>query len=296
MLNILLLGSTGFVGKNIHKTLSQKFSVYTTQRKTSEDNDTLYFDITKENTWQNLLTVDFDIVINSIGYGVVKSENDTNKLFQINYVLPMQLREYLSNRNPNLFWIQIGTAFEYSLTNTKITEDSQTNPMTLYGISKLMFSNYLTKSVNNNFLLFRPFAMFGQYEEKSKIIPALINAQRNNEAISLSTGQQERDYFFVEDFTNLILKVLEGNIHELSGSCINVGSGIPQKLTVIAERLANKCPNYSENLWKWGDIEQRDGESPKFYNASRRCYDLGFTLTPLDKALSQTINHYWEKN
>lgn len=295
MLKILLLGGSGFVGKNMFQTLSTIFNVYTTQRNKTSNDDSIYFDITNESTWQNLLTIDFDVVINSIGYGVVKLQRDTDTLFQINYILPMRLREYLAKKKADMFWVQIGTAFEYSLTNTEITEESETNPMTLYGISKLMFSNYLIKSANNNFLLLRPFAMFGQYEDNSKIIPALINAQKTNEAVDLSTGQQQRDYFFVEDFTNFIAILLEKGIYKFSQNCINVGSGSLQKLTDIADKLASKCPNYSKGLWKWGVIKQREGESPKFYNASTRCHDLGLKLTPLDDALFITVKHYWEK-
>jgi dolichol-phosphate mannosyltransferase len=296
MTNILLLGSSGFVGKNLFDTLSVMFNVHTTQRKTFINSDIIYFDIEKVDTWKNLLSIDFDIVINSIGYGVVKTENDANKLFQINYVLPMRLREYLLEKKTNTFWLQIGTAFEYSLSEERITEESQTNPSTLYGISKLMFSNYLNQSSDGNYLLLRPFAMFGKYEEKSKIVPALINAQKECETLSLSTGDQQRDYFFVGDFTNFIAKLISDNISNLSQRCINVGSGIPQKLTAIADIIAVQCPNYSIKLWNWGKLEQRVGESSKFYNASTKCYELGFLMTPIEISVQKTVQFYFENN
>jgi dolichol-phosphate mannosyltransferase len=296
MIKILLLGSSGFVGKNLLEKLSTKFAVCTTQRKTTTNSDVIYFDIEKDNTWQNLLSIDFDIIINSIGYGVVKSENDVNKLFQINYVLPMRLREYLLEKKNKPFWLQIGTAFEYSLSDEEITEESQTNPSTLYGISKLMFSNYLNQSGDGNYLLLRPFAMFGKYEEKSKIVPALINAQKECEILHLSTGEQQRDYCFVGDFTNFIAKLISDNISNFSQRCINVGSGIPQKLTAIADIIAVQCPNYSVKLWNWGKMEQRVGESSKFYNASTKCYELGFLMTPIEIAVQKTVQYYYENN
>lgn len=294
MLNILLLGSSGFVGKNLSVALSTKFNTSSTQRVDSINDNIVYFDLEKKDTWANLLLVNFDIVINSIGYGVIKSENDVHQLFQINYVLPMQLREYLIEQKPDLFWVQIGSAFEYSLTNEEILESSDTNPLTFYGISKLMMSNYLINAVNDNFLILRPFAMFGKYEEKTKIIPALINAQKEKQMIELSSGTQERDYFFVNDFIRFLVKLLEADIYKYKRELVNVGSGIPMKLSNIANYLAPKCPEYSDKLWHWGELPQREGESKRFYNASTKCFELGFELTPLDIALTNTINHYWQ--
>lgn len=293
MLNILLLGSSGFVGKNLSEALSNNYNVNNTQR-IDPINNVVYFDLEKRDTWKNLLTVNYDVIINSIGYGVVKAENDLNKLFQINYILPMQLREYLIIQKPDLFWIQIGTAFEYSLTNEEISENSKTNPLTFYGISKLMMSSYLNSSANDNFLILRPFAMFGKYEEKTKIIPALINAQKKKQTIDLSTGIQERDYFFVEDLTRFLDKLLEKGIDQYKRELINVGSRIPINLLELANQLASKSPDYSEEVWNWGKLPLREGESKRFFNASSKCFELGFELTPLDVALTYTINHYWQ--
>lgn len=292
MLNILLLGSSGFVGKNLSEALSKKYNVKTTQRIDPINDNKVYFDLEKKETWANILTANYDVVINSIGYGVVKSENDLNKFFQINYILSMQLREYLIKQKTDLFWIQIGSAFEYSLTNEEISENSETNPLTFYGISKLMMSNYLSSSSNNNFLILRPFAMFGKYEEKTKIIPALINAQKDKQTIDLSTGTQERDYFFVEDLTRFLSILLENGVHQYKRELINVGSRIPRTLLTIANQLASKFPDYSEELWNWGKLPLREGESKRFYNSSSKCFELGFELTPLDVALTKTINYY----
>ena len=295
MLNILLLGSSGFVGKNLSETLSRRFNLFNTQR-IDDDGSVVYFDIENKNTWSNLLSFKYDIIINSIGYGVVKTENNVNKLFNINYIYPMQLREYLLKHLPHLFWVQIGTAFEYSLTNEAISESSETNPLTMYGISKLLFSNYLIGSDNDNFLIFRPFAMYGKYEDKTKIIPALINAQKTKQVIDLSSGTQERDYCFIEDFTKFLNKLLSKYIYSFKREIINIGSRKPIKLRELANQLALKCPDYSYELWGWDKLLQREGESTIFYNDSYKCFELGFELSPLELALSKTIQHYWQEN
>lgn len=295
MIKILLLGSSGFVGKNINEIISKTFSVIKTQRLDIKNDKIVYLDLEDKNTWQNLLPLKFDIVINSIGYGVVKNEINCDKFININYILPMELREYLINYFPNLFWIQIGTAFEYSLDCERIDESSQTNPQTLYGISKLMFSNYLLKSSNRNFLILRPFAMFGKYEENSKIIPTLIYSQILKERVKLSSGLQERDYLYVDDFVNFLLEIIVNNVNKLSGEIINVGSGHPLELFKIAQILSNQIEEFNELFWEWGKLTQRDGEAKKFYNYSTKCFDLGLEITPLDEALKFTVNHFRKK-
>ena len=78
-LKILILGSSGFVGKNIAECLEGEFTVIKTSRNRAQPGSGfIYFDLFDEESWQDIIDMKPDIVINSAAYGVVKLQQDTS--------------------------------------------------------------------------------------------------------------------------------------------------------------------------------------------------------------------------
>jgi nucleoside-diphosphate-sugar epimerase len=288
---ILILGATGFVGSHVFEDLSNVFETYGSSRNANDTNQ-IQFDITKENTWSSIIEIEPSVIINCIGYGVVKNELDIKQMIDINYLQTVKLFDFIFSKLPNTFLIHIGTAFEYNLNQTKLTENSICCPQTYYGISKLMASHFLlSKNDLFNFTILRPFSMFGPYEHESKIIPYLINAQKNKLAIPLSSGTQQRDYFFVKDLSNFIKTIINKPYNSIP-HLLNIGSGKTYSLIDLGKAIATLLPEYNEEFWQWGEIPSRLGESDAFYNASNLAFDNGFKLSPLSHGIEQTLNYY----
>ena len=98
MQKILILGSTGFVGKNIIELFKSQKDIMTfgTTRDFSLVSDRIvYFDIEKEDSWENVSQIKPDIIINSSGYGVVKEEKELEKMYNINYLKIQQFIKFL---------------------------------------------------------------------------------------------------------------------------------------------------------------------------------------------------------
>lgn len=267
-MNILLLGSSGFVGRNIFNFLQTKHNLIVTSRTGKHFFDKFVeFDLLKPTTWENLNNIKVDAVINALAYGVIKHETDIETMYKVNYFEMIKLYELLRQNNSALHWIQIGTAFEYDLFVNAIDENSACVPLTHYGISKLMFSNYLFgRKLDENFHLLRPFAMFGPFEDDSKIIPALIQAQLHNKSLALSTGNQQRDYIYVENISILIEKILEQP--QKFVKLINLGSGTKLTLQQIGYYILNNINEKKQELWQWGTLPKRFGEPESFFSNS----------------------------
>lgn len=290
---VLILGATGFVGKNILSVLINEpdIELISTSRKSLQKQ--LWFDLLQPSSWLTIVDSQPDIIIDASGYGVVKNQTDLDTLYQVNYLKKREFIDFLVKKLPNLYWVQIGTAFEYSLEQETLTENSACYPKTHYGISKLLFSNYLQEVIKERYCIFRPFGMFGESEDESKFFPMLIRAQNERKSINLSDGHQYRDYFYVKDLGTFLANLIDTRkIYQLEREIINVGSGKARTMRELSQIVADQLPDYLPALWNWGVIPQRMGENNKFYNASRKANQLGFTTTPLEIAFQHTINHY----
>ena len=290
-MNIAILGAGGFVGRNTAEVFKNKSLNFTPYDRKGTNVD--FFDFSDKASWRNLLKKEHDIIINLAAYGVVKTQQDLKTMYDVNYFQTVEFYTFLRENNKSFFWLQIGTAFEYDLSQGEITESSITQPYTHYGISKLMCSQYLLNSQNNkNFIILRPFGMFGKYEDGTKIFPYLISAQKNKEAISLSDGSQRRDYLFVEDFADFIITLIKSQNLSTLPKIINVGNGKIRSLRDMANDIAESTENYNQSLWQWGKIPHRTGESDYFYNISKLAFNLGLKTTEHKLAFKKIITFY----
>lgn len=290
---VLVLGATGFVGKNILLYIENENRLEVSGTSTTSSSHFIEFDILQSSTWKAIADYSPDIIIDASGYGVIKDQTDLDRLYRVNYLAKREFIDFLFEKLPHLFWVQIGTAFEYSLEQETINENSKCFPKTHYGISKLLFSTYLQDIVKKRFILIRPFGMFGEGEDVSKFFPLLIKSQIEKRKIDLSDGKQERDYFYVKDLARFISKlIVDGMLPKLERETINLGSGQSLSLRQLSQKLAMHIPDFDTSLWKWGAFPQRREEASKFYNASLKATTLDFELTPLDTAFKQTVQYY----
>jgi UDP-glucose 4-epimerase len=293
----LLIGSTGFVGRHIQEALAGNVTLFVnTRQHTDVAEHVIYFDFAVPQSWQSIVDLAPEVIINVAGYGVVKEQTDLESTYNVNYRWPVQLIELLQTQGVKPFWLQIGTAFEYDLDEQELQEESNCIPLTHYGISKYLCSNFLRSTKNQlPFLILRPFAMFGPYESASKLVPYLLDAQKNNKSVALSAGEQQRDYFYVKDLARFVAKIVEDDITGFDGLVVNLGSGEPQSLKTLAMKLSTFIPDFEPAHWQWGKVPQRANENQIFYNASTKAVSLGFQLTSPEEAFKETVLYYLTK-
>jgi nucleoside-diphosphate-sugar epimerase len=297
-LKVAILGSDGFVGKNLLEDLSKKFEAFGSSRRIENltNNKIFFFDLKKRDTWNSLIEIKPDCIINCIVSGAIKNGEDVKEAIDFNYLLTQKFYEYLNEGLPNTFLIHFGTAFEYNLEASSLTEETECLPKTYYGISKYLISKFLLEGNGiNNFTIIRPFNLFGPYDQESKILPYLINSQIQKVPAILSGGDQRRDYLFVKDLSNLIIELIR-NKENRKNKVINAGSGKIYSIKEIANVLACKLPEFDSSLWQWGKLPYREGESSSFYNGSNLAEQCGIKITDIDLALQTTIEYYFSTN
>ncbi|MDD5570416.1 MAG: dTDP-4-dehydrorhamnose reductase [Bacteroidales bacterium] len=148
MLNILITGAKGQLGYEITE-LSKRYNGFSFIFTDIEE-----LDITDFNATDNFLKIHkFDFIVNCAGYTAVdKAEEETESAKLLNTIAPSFLAE-LCERN-NIKLIHISTDYVFDGTGTKpYTEEDITNPVSVYGKTKLDGENEIISKTKNAIII-----------------------------------------------------------------------------------------------------------------------------------------------
>ena len=131
MRRILLTGLNGQVGQELQRTLAPLGEVIGAGRET--------LDLAQPaSIRQSISTVSPDVIVNAAAYTAVdKAETETELAHAINAVAPQILAEEAQRLGAALIHISTDYVFD-GRKNTPYTEDDATNPLSVYGKSKLL--------------------------------------------------------------------------------------------------------------------------------------------------------------
>ncbi len=177
------------------------------------------------------------ILFNLAGYGVDRSERDEAQAQAIN----ADLVEWLcsSKRHlPESAWpgqdlVHVGSALEYGELAGDLAETSPPNPTTLYGRTKLAGTRNLAEGCARSGLrglTARLFTVYGPGEHTGRLVPALFETSRTQGTLELTAGTQKRDFTYVEDVAEGLLRL--GVAQTNPGEIVNLASG---RLTSVRE-------------------------------------------------------------
>jgi nucleoside-diphosphate-sugar epimerase len=191
-------------------------------------------------------------------------------------------------------FVGIGTCFEYDLSVGYLAEESLTKPQTLYAASKLalqMVTEQLANITGMSVVWLRLFYQYGPYENRQRLVPAVICSLLQNQVVKVTKGTQIRDFLHVEDVVEAIWAVTQSN---LSGP-VNIGSGQPVTVQNIVAQIGTIL-NRPE-LILWGALAYNPSD-PMFICANNRRLIENTAWTPrydLEQGLRQTVD-WWQRN
>ena len=136
-------------------------------------------------------------------------------------------------------FVGIGTCFEYDLTQGVLSVRTPLNPLSPYAAAKaaLFFglSQWLpTQSVEFGWC--RLFYLYGEGEDERRLVPYIHKQIQKGEPVELTSGKQIRDYMDVSDAAE---KIVEFALCHQTGP-VNICSGVPVTVRQLAEQIANQ--------------------------------------------------------
>ena len=217
MKKILIIGGTGFIGYHVaNKALKKKWQVTSIStnrpKKIRKLNKVKYLncDISKiKNIEKTLKKLSFDYIVNLGGY---VNHSEKRKTYLSHYVGFKNLIEYFENSNIKSF-VQAGSSVEYGFNKAPQNEKMNLNinkVPSVYGKSKIRSTFLgLKKFKDSNFpiTIIRFYLVFGPRQDKNRFIPIIIDGCLKNKKFDCSSGEQLRDFIYVEDAVSAIFKI-----------------------------------------------------------------------------------------
>ncbi|MGC8622076.1 MAG: NAD-dependent epimerase/dehydratase family protein, partial [Caldisphaera sp.] len=194
-------------------------------------------------------------IYHSAAYGATnRNQQDVDSLIKTNFIGSVNLLDSLIKNGFDIF-INPGSSLEYGLLNKEFEENDLPNPIDLYGVTKLAFTNYcrmLSLTENLPIVTLRIFFSYGYYESLPKLIPSLIFNILKNKDITLNTPYAKRDWFFIEDLIAAFIKTTKKMDNIPNGTILNIGSGNEYTVMEVFELLKEitdykKDPIINEN-------------------------------------------------
>ncbi|WP_419801116.1 NAD-dependent epimerase/dehydratase family protein [Mucilaginibacter sp.] len=298
MTKVLVTGITGFLGSAIaEKLLSENFDVVGLMRPNSDvwrckDFTSKVFWVEVNEHWrQNLLDQSPDIIIHCAWMGVGSgSRNNWNEQIK-NIEFLTNLLEIGAEISVKKI-IFLGSQAEYGRMFEKVNEQKMAAALDAYSAVKLSSLEIVKAfcSLNNiKWVWLRVFSVFGEKEDESWLIPALIKIMQKNNEMDLTEGQQKYAYLYVLDFAKFIHKIV---IHQVPSGIYNLSSDTTRSIRSIAESIRDLVnPSFKLNF---GAIPYRPNQSMYVEgDISKLTGSIGeIDFTDFELALRKTIGYY----
>ena len=246
--SLLILGGTGFIGKHVVlRAIKEGYKTYVLCRNIPNTNERIkkvhYIscDLKKRDDIRVLENYKFNYVINLSGDivhndlkngGISIIEIHLNALIYLISILP---------RDNLLGFIQIGSSDEYGCSSAPQYENQIEKPFSPYSYAKFAathFVKYLNRVEGFPGKIVRPFLIYGPGQDENRLIPYVIKKSLNDEIIEISSGNQIRDFLYVQDAVDAIFLAMVNN--KVNGKIINIGSGKPVKVKYLVEKIVKQ--------------------------------------------------------
>jgi len=275
--NVLITGGAGFIGANFtYKFLDFGYNVHLIEKKESnlwrlkdirERIGLHYVDLKNYNKLESLITkLKPQIILHFAAYGTYpRKQQDMKKMIDTNLIGTINLVNACSKIKFKCF-INTGSSSEYGIKEKPMKEADLLEPNNLYGITKAattMYCQDMVRKLGLPVVTIRPFAPYGYFEEKERLIPTIIKSCLTNSELKLSSPNSVRDFIFIEDLIGAYLETIN-KIKKIKGEIFNVGSGKQNTIDEVVKVI--KKITYSTVKPQYGEIKLAQRE-PKTWVA-----------------------------
>lgn len=222
-MKVALIGSNGTLATAFGKYCNKKeyeLHVYGRSKPFAYDCNSLHeIDLLSDNLDYNDLS-NYDIIVYAAGAGIQSQQKDNvDVIYKLNVGVPVCLYNKLKESKSSARLITFGSYFEIGCNNENIcfSEVDIINSLldvpNDYCVSKRMLTRFFS-SVGNDlkFCHFILPTIYSEYENRNRLIPYVVDGIKTGKKLSFTSGEQIRQYLYVDDVPKIICDAMDKNI------------------------------------------------------------------------------------
>jgi len=251
-LKVLVTGITGFLGSNLaHYFLSKGYEIHSLIRRDSnlwrvsdvmrDINFHMSDLLAAEQLRFTVKNIKPDVIIHTAGIIKGFSEIDQEDVMASNFETTLNLVNSCIDLDYDSF-INTGSAYEYGNKKGNISENEKTEPVDLYGITKMAataYSSMMARKFDKPIITLRIFTPYGYYDLLHRLIPSTILKLLKGDQMNVMTPSSRRDFIFVDDMCRAYEAVMKKSTKIEPGTVLNVGSGKCQTVREVVQIISN---------------------------------------------------------
>jgi dTDP-glucose 4,6-dehydratase/UDP-glucose 4-epimerase len=290
-MNILIIGSKGFIGSHCTKYFSLHHHVW-------------QCDVIVDYTLQNYIQIDasnadfsevmqqqiFDVCINCSGAASVSdSIKNPQRDFILNTLNVFKQLDAIRKYNPNCKYINLSSAAVYG--NPKsfpISENHPLNPISPYGVHKKMSEDIceeFNKIFNIRTCTLRIFSAYGEGLKKQIFWDLHIKAKTSSSVNLFGTGNESRDFIYISDLVHAIDTVIKNC--KFNNDIINIANSKEVSIKSVVELFYK---NYNRNISVKFIGSNREGDPINWFADIIKLSSLGYKQKVF---LEKGLNNYY---
>lgn len=203
------------------------------------------------------------------------------------------IKALVEENSPLTCFINAGSSEEYGNGEIPFNETQREIPVSPYSASKVA-STYFCQMFQRSFgipiVTLRPFLTYGPGQVNDMFIPSLIRHCIRKEDFRMTSGEQTRDFIFINDVIEAFL--LAASTPEAIGKIFNIGSGIEYSIKEVAEMILDMTGSPIKLFFD--SLNKRPGEANHFFCDNKKAKELlGWSpKIGLTEGLNKTIEWY----
>jgi len=308
---ILIIGGLGFLGKNLylkakeHSLSTHLFSKDSLDKndpfsKQVDLNDIIIGDITKKEHLDKIIA-NYDVVFSFAGIsGASESISDPVNDINTNLLGHINILESCREHNPNVQLIFPSTRLVYGKPESlPVSENHKVKPESIYAIHKITTEQYYQlyyKIHGIKSTIYRISNPYGPYQafgnKKYGMLNWFIFKAFKSETIEIfGTGDQLRDYLFVDDLSDLFINSI--GKEKLFGKTYNIGYGHGISILEMVKMIHQFVPTSKYEFKEWPKIYKMIETGNYISNIESIKNDLGWSpKTTFEEGMKRTIEFY----
>jgi GDP-L-fucose synthase len=311
MKKILILGASGFIGKNLANFLSgYRYELYGTYltNKPKKNLKIKYYKVDlKEKSQVNKIVKNMDVIIQcaAVTGGIKDAKLNPAKYIADNAIMNSIILESIFFNNIKQF-VFLSCSVMYESSNKKLKEEDFNPSGNIYpsyfggAWNKIYIEKmceYYSRICKTKFTVIRHSNVYGPNDkfdkDKSHLCSATIKKVLDNKSKKIvvwGDGKEKRDLLFIDDLTNAIKLTLtkQKNKYEI----FNIGSSV----SISVKELVKKIIKISDKKIEINfDLSKPTNKFSLSLNSSKAYHLLKWkTYYSIDQGLKKTINWYKE--